>query len=248
MRHAAVAFAAVMVAALVVVLVIIPVATRPSCVRWGATGGEVSAALPGDDLVPRAQSVSTRAVTIQAPPEEVWPWLVQTGVGRAGWYTYDWYYELQGSAGFIDGDSSTRIVPKFQTLSVGDFVRVDRTAPFRVMELDRPRALVLLERTDTRTGRPFALDDQPAEYVNTTLAWVVEPVGKNASRLILRSRTDTRGWANAALNGGPFEFAAWMMSRANLLGIKERAERAFKLGVRNGSPPPSVGGTTDAGY
>jgi hypothetical protein len=71
--------------------------------RWGATDEGVCRAMPGDGLVPDATS-TTRAITIAAPPEQVWPWLVQLGYGRAGWYSYDW----------IDNDnrpSADRILP-----------------------------------------------------------------------------------------------------------------------------------------
>ena len=80
--------------------------------RWGATDAEVRRAMPGDDLLPDAAS-TTRAIAIAAPPEQVWPWLVQLGYGRAGWYSYDW----------IDNDgrpSADRILPELQQLRVGD--------------------------------------------------------------------------------------------------------------------------------
>jgi hypothetical protein len=79
--------------------------------RWGATDEEVGAAMPGDDLIPDAAS-TTRAISIAAPPEQVWPWLAQLGFGRAGWYSYDW----------IDNDgqpSADRIIPELQQLQVG---------------------------------------------------------------------------------------------------------------------------------
>ena len=58
--------------------------------RWGATDDEVAAAMPGDELVPSSQFTATRALTIDAPPSDVWPWLTQVGIGRAGFYSYDW--------------------------------------------------------------------------------------------------------------------------------------------------------------
>jgi hypothetical protein len=80
--------------------------------RWGATDEEIRHPMPGDDLVPDAAS-TTRAITIAAPPEQVWPWLVQLGYDRGGWYSYDW----------IDNDgqpSADRIIPELQQLQVGD--------------------------------------------------------------------------------------------------------------------------------
>ena len=57
--------------------------------RWGATNAEAAAAMPGDEIVPDASLTATRAITIAAPPEQVWPWIVQIGTGRAGFYSYD---------------------------------------------------------------------------------------------------------------------------------------------------------------
>ena len=87
---------------------------------WGATAEEVRRALPGDELLPDADLVATRAISIAAPPAEVWPWLVQIGVGRAGAYAYDWLDRLFG----LDMRSSRRIVPELQGLAVGDMVPV----------------------------------------------------------------------------------------------------------------------------
>ena len=67
---------------------------RPWQLRWGATDEEVARAMPGDDVVKHPTFDATRAVTIQARPEEIWPWLVQMGVKRAGWYSYDWLDNL----------------------------------------------------------------------------------------------------------------------------------------------------------
>ncbi len=85
--------------------------------RWGATPNEVAMAMPGDNLLPAPAGQTTRAVTIGAPPSAIWPWLVQIGYGRAGWYSYD----------RIDNDgrpSATRIVPELQELDAGDRIEM----------------------------------------------------------------------------------------------------------------------------
>jgi hypothetical protein len=107
----------------------------------GATAGEVGRALPGDDLVPDADLVATRAISIGAAPAEVWPWLVQIGVGRAGAYSYDWLDRLFG----LRMRSSHRIVPELQALAVGDVIPVanDGTG-LRVRSLERERILCSL--------------------------------------------------------------------------------------------------------
>src|SRR5512135_2927391 len=68
--------------------------------RWGATDEEVRGPMPGDEIVPRAPFNATRAITIAAPPDSVWPWIVQLGYRRAGWYTYD----LLDNAGYESAD------------------------------------------------------------------------------------------------------------------------------------------------
>lgn len=88
---------------------------RPWQLHWGATPDEVSRALPGDNLVPKPTFNATRAITVAAPPERIWPWLVQTGLTRAGWYSYD----LLDNLGRL---SARRIIPELQNLAVGDIV------------------------------------------------------------------------------------------------------------------------------
>jgi len=88
-------------------------ALRPWHMHWGATPAEIGAVMPGDDIVADAQFNATRAVTIDAPPDEVWPWIVQVGYGRAGFYTYD----LVDNGGVPSADA---IVDELQRVEVGD--------------------------------------------------------------------------------------------------------------------------------
>ena len=109
----------ILVAVLLIVVVVYLALLRPRSHRWGLTNEEIGLSLPGDDLVPIPKVEYTQAITIDAPSEEVWPWLVQIGYGRAGWYTYDWFYNLTGSGSFYDGDrSAERIIPELQDLEV----------------------------------------------------------------------------------------------------------------------------------
>ena len=105
--------------AVLAVLLALPWLLRPAFNSWGATESELAKTLPGDELNPAPISTFTHAITIDAPPEKVWPWVVQIGMERGGWYTYDWFYDLTGSGGFVDGHSSDRIVPELQGLKVG---------------------------------------------------------------------------------------------------------------------------------
>ena len=103
-------------AALAAGLGIYPVFFRRQCLTWGARPDEVSRQLPGDELLPGAGIVATRAITIDALPAAIWPWLVQMGSGRGGVYTYDWIENLFG----LDMHSARRILPRCQDVKVGD--------------------------------------------------------------------------------------------------------------------------------
>ncbi|MCL5961159.1 MAG: hypothetical protein M1358_17945 [Chloroflexi bacterium] len=100
---------------------------RPWQLRWGATDAELARSMPGDDIVQRPTFVATRAVTIQARPNEIWPWLLQIGCRRAGWYSYDWIDNL-------GTPSAERIIPELQHLEVGDLIPMspDRKLGFTV--------------------------------------------------------------------------------------------------------------------
>ena len=105
--------------------------------RWGATGVELNRPLPGDDEVPEPAVSSTRAISIQAPARAIWPWLVQMGWGRAGWYSYD----------LVDNDripSAQQIIPEFQAFRAGDFVPEGAEAGWTVSALEEDRLLLLV--------------------------------------------------------------------------------------------------------
>jgi hypothetical protein len=215
--------------AIVVALAVYLVLLRPWSHRRGATDAEVRRGLPGDDLVPNAEVSYTQAITIDAPPQEVWPWLIQIGYGRAGWYTYDWFYKLTGSADFYDGDrSAERIIPDLQDLKVGDTVELAQGMAFEVVTLEPNRGLVLLARVDMDTGESFELSDtMPDKYLNISWVYVLEEADGNSARLIVRWHGDTgSGLGNALAIHVPTEAGALIMQPKLLKGIKARAEAA----------------------
>jgi hypothetical protein len=186
------------------------VATYPRwrrwCLSWGATGEEVARVLPGDDLLADPDITSTRAMWIDAPPESVWPWLVQMGPGRAGAYTYDWIENLFG----LGMHSADEILPQFQDLKVGDAQRLGKRGPvLRVAVLEPGRSLVL--RSDDG---------------NWIWAFSLAPEGAR-TRLISRNRIAVPDAARAArvLNTYVMEPGSLIMERKMLLGIGRRAER-----------------------
>ena len=126
---------------------------RPQTLTWGATPEEVSSRLPGDDLV-RGHYVTTHAIAIARPAALVWPWLVQMGYRRGGWYSYDWLERAVGIGDFADGGSARRILPDLKPLAPGDTVDLSPNGGFTVVSLEPERSLVLHIPMDPLTGGP----------------------------------------------------------------------------------------------
>lgn len=117
---------------------------KPWHLRWGATEAEAQGQFPGDDVVKNPTQLSTRAVTIDALPEEIWPWLVQMGQGRGGAYSYDWIENLMG----LDIHSANRIIPELQTLEVGDTIPLEPGGTGLLVERMEPNKYLLLKYPD----------------------------------------------------------------------------------------------------
>lgn len=186
--------------------------------RWGATDGEVHGALPGDALVAEPATQVTRAISIDAPPESVWPWIAQLGADRGGFYSYACLENLFG-LGIHNADV---IVPEWQHRSVGDLVAADAAATggWYVMQVVPGEALVLLVG-DVRTGRPLQRDTgMKWEFLWT---FVVRAAPGGGSRLIVRERV-AFGSRVTALVMAPIGFVSFVMTRAMLTGVKSRAE------------------------
>ena len=183
---------------------------RPRYLRWGATHEEVHGSLPGDDLIANADLTATRGITVRTPADDVWPWIVQLGQGRGGFYSYDFLENLVG----CDIDSAGRVVPAWQSLAVGDEVRLHPEVPLAVAGLEPGRSLVL------RGGVP--MDDTPPPYDFTwTFALREQPDG--STRLLVRERYGyTRRWSPLLVE--PVEAVSFVMSQKMLRGIRYRAE------------------------
>lgn len=191
--------------------------------RWGATDEEATRPLPGDDAVPDPRIASTRAITIHAPMHVVWPWLVQMGWKRAGWYSYD----------MIDNDrtpSAERIIPSLQTLQVGDFVPEGAEVGWTVRALE-PGHQLLLETHEPMKGVDWV------QQRDSSWLFLLTGIGAEHTRLVERART-TLTMNRATLVGrllatqlstlllAPGDF---VMARRQMLGIKRRAERDWVL-------------------
>ena len=187
---------------------------RPWHLRMGSTKDEVQRSLPGDELVPNPKFVWNQAITINASAAEVWPWLVQIGNQRAGWYSWDAIHRLLGVAGSVDDPrgSANRIIPELQNLEVGDEIRMmpeGMGAPgYTVVSIEPDQALVT------------HIDDENA----VSWVWVLDPVDAETTRLIVRFRQKWEpGLMGLAIWIGD-ELGSLVMQPGTLRGIKQRAE------------------------
>lgn len=189
---------------------------RKPCLTWGATDEDVRRVLPGDEFLSSPEVLSTRAITIGAPPSAVWPWLMQMGSGKGGVYTYDWIENLFG----LNMHSVDQILPEFQDRKVGDVEQLGKSGPrLRVDVVDAEKAMVL-----------------HSEDGNWVWAFVLVPLGPNVTRLLSRNRISTPGGSlvRRAIQTLVMEPGSLIMERKMLLGIKERAEALHKSGQEAG--------------
>ncbi len=175
---------------------------RPWHLRWGATDEEIQRPMPGDDQVPHPMLQATRAVTIKASAAEIWPWLIQMGYRRAGWYSYD----------ILDNDGIhvNRIIPELQHLEVGEVMKTDSEGGFTVAAIDPNRSLVLVIRN---------------LYAQVSSTIFLDEIDKEQTRLIIRLRANYKPGLWTTLFYLVFEPGDFVMMRKELLGIKKRVEQ-----------------------
>lgn len=195
---------------------------------WGASDWEAAETLPGDEVTPDAGYIATHAVSIDAPPDQAWPWILQMGQGRGGLYSYDRLENLLG----LDIHSLDHIDPALQDLSPGDRIRLvpegmEPELAFEVLTVEPPHLLLLgphgSKEEAMSTGIPWP-----------TWAFVLRPIPVNGvqgagTRLIARFRSEFDPSPVSMLaNKIALAPVHLMMERKMLLGIKKRAERAAK--------------------
>lgn len=198
------------------------VAIRPRLLGWGASREERRQLLTGDDLVP-ARWQTTRGIDISAPAEDVWPWLVQMGYGRGGWYSYDWLEHLIGAGDFAEGGSARRVLPALQQLALGDTVALSPAGGLRVAVLEPARALVLHYRMNLLTAAP-AREGDPA-ILDWTWAFLLHPVNEVSCRLLARVRAEYRPRWLLPLMPFLLEPVHFLMERKMLRTIDRRVRR-----------------------
>lgn len=212
----------------VALALVAPLALGALALQWlgrtyGSSAAERRAPLPGDDLVDRPQIVATHAATLPAPPEEIWPWLVQVGWHRGGWYTPRWVDVLL----FPDNwPSASRIHDEFQALEVGDVIPdgpPETVCGFTVREVVPAERLVL----ESTTHLPLSWREQDRARLHWTWSFRLTPVDDGrATRLVFRWRARTAPWwltLGAHLFIVPADF---IMSRGMLRGLCERVDSA----------------------
>ncbi len=175
---------------------------RPWQLRWGATNAEVSRMMPGDDIVEEPSFNATRAVTIKASPYDIYPWIVQMGLNRAGWYSYDLLDNLGRK-------SVEEILPIFQNAQVGTLIPMspDNNYGIWVKEFETNGWMLWWDKKG-----------------DTTWAWGIYPEGESHSRLVTRIRLKYKWVSLEIIFNVLIEFLDILMMRKCMLGIKRRAE------------------------
>jgi proline iminopeptidase len=197
-------------------------AVRPKLLRWGATQEEVRRPYPGADVIPGGERGATMAVTIEAPPSRVWPWLVQMGCDRAGWYSWD-RPDNDGTP------SAERIRPEWTQIAVGDRMAStpSGSAWFEVAVLEPERFLGLRAPLDLR-GRPFdTARPRPSFYTDSLWGFRLEELPGGRTRLVVSGYAVSRPRLLLTIGNLVFwEPAHWIMQTSQFANLRRRAESA----------------------
>ncbi len=223
---------------------------------WGVDPADADRVLPGDDLVPAPSHTDTRGIVIEAPASAVWPWLVQMGYERAGWYSYD---QLD-----MKGRSADAIIPELQTLKVGDVLPTFPGGGFEVRTLEDGRALAVYTDTAITEAQAKAFAERaesvpvglqasgafmrttPPEFA-ASWAFVLDPLPGDRTRLIERVRVwYGAGTPLSAITGPAFGFGVFLMTRRQMLGIRDRVDRAAHAASPDLTEPTAVGDLVEA--
>jgi hypothetical protein len=187
--------------------IVVTIALMPWMDRWGATDEEITASFTGDELVPSPRITYTRAVSIHATPEEIYPWIVQLGAEKGGMYSYEWFETNILRCELINAD---RIHPEWQNLKVGDPMKMcpgtSGPPPYEIAILKPNQAIVMGHKDKGTWVEAWQFNLVPQEDGTT--------------RLVIRSRSSAEGLIWDVIRPGEF-----IMMRRMMLGIKERAEK-----------------------
>jgi hypothetical protein len=199
--------------------------------KWGATEAEIQRDYPGDDLVKNTKGEYLHAITINVPAAEIWPWLVQIGQDRGGFYSYELLENIIGCK-ILNAD---KIVPEYQYLKAGDTIPMHPSmgCPYVVVSMEPERYLILLQKADMAVNKTLEPDDKlPKKYVNMSWLFFLDEQDDGTTRLISRSRNDWNDSFGNTIFYGIFGVPTTEMDRKMLKGIKKRAEKNAKRGIK----------------
>lgn len=199
---------------------------RPRLLRWGATDEEVRQPYPGADLIPGGRRSATMAVTIEAPPAKVWPWLLQMGYHRAGYYSWD-YLDNFGRP------SADRIHPEWQTLSVGDCLTAMGKRAWTVALLEPERFLGLRASFDLAGHQFDPAGARPRFYTDSLWGFLLKELPGGCTRLVVSGywALEPR-WLQPAASFLLLEPSHWIMQMRQFANLKRFAERDWRRGGR----------------
>ncbi|MGE5464087.1 MAG: hypothetical protein ACM3PS_12070 [Syntrophothermus sp.] len=192
---------------IVIVFALYLLLARPYQLHWGATPEDIQRSMPGDELDSAPTFLATRAITIEGTPEEIWPWLIQMGYNRAGFYGYDILENLGSSTGMLSAD---RILPEFQDLAVGNEVPISSVAKMTFYAIEPGQYLVWAGNENSAPGG---------------FTWALYPIDASHTRLVSRIRW-SHHWTEPSLIGLDLftEFTDHLAVRKILQGVKGRVE------------------------
>ncbi|MEY9777268.1 hypothetical protein ABH915_002876 [Arthrobacter sp. MW3 TE3886] len=194
---------------------------RPRLLRWGATVDEARGPYPGAGLIPGSTRSATMAVTVDAPPSRVWPWLVQMGTDRAGWYSWD---RLDN----FGRRSAESIHPEWQDIAIGDRLaaKPDGSEWWAVAALEPERFLGLRMSVDLR-GRPFdPARTRPRYYTDSLWGFELREAPGERTRLVVSGYWSLRPqWLQPIMSIAMLEPAHWVMQTRQFSNLVRLASR-----------------------
>lgn len=201
---------------------------RPRLMSWGASDEEVLGSYPGAEVVPGGRRAATMAVTIDAPPHLVWPWLVQMGGDRGGWYSWD----RLDNAG---RPSARRVHPEWQDISVGEHLKFWATGhrlvdSYAVAVLDKNRFLGLHGLSDLRGRRNLdPRQPRPAAYIEGLWGFLLKELPGGRTRLVIGGYQNLRPrWLERFVFYWLYPPSVWIMQARMLAVLKRNVEQAAR--------------------
>jgi len=192
---------------------------RQQRTSWGGKDSELYSKLPGDDIISHPKWQYTQGISINTTTDKVWPWLVQIGQGKGGFYSYEMLENLVG----CKIHNTEKIIPEYQKLKPGDNIMLHPKVPYPVAEVREGNTIVL--HYDSRTGQKQVSGTKPSNYFESTWLFLVTKQGNQSSRLISRFRIDYNLSTQNRIAYGYFvEPVSTTMQKQMLKGIRKRAE------------------------